>query len=142
MCQSIQSSIELAEQSLFLEDCVNNSQCTGLECTISFGEDANYTIESDIQSCSDPPGFLFTVTIAETGTQDFQHFFNSSTNATSLFTFPLNVVVIHRPYSIIIGVSPINDLFNSGTIPFIVLITTLKKLIVDLTISWLYRLQM
>lgn len=113
MCQSIQSSIQLAEQSPVSENCVTNSQCTGMECTISLGDDANYTIESDIQSCSDPPGFLFTVRKTETGQQVFQHFFDSSTNATSLFNFPLIVVVIHKPYSIIIGVSPVNDLFYS-----------------------------
>ena len=113
MCQSIQSSIELAEQSPFLEDCVNNSQCTGLECMTSFAVTTNYTIESDIQSCSDPPGFLFTIRNFGTGLQVFQHFYDSSTNATSFFSYPLYVVVIHRPYSIVIGVSPINGLFNN-----------------------------
>ena len=103
MCQSIQS-IPHRGQSPFQEtNCVNNSQCTGLECSFSLLS-TKYTIESNIQPCSHPPGFILIIRQEQSGTQ-YKHFFDSSTNTSALGVLPLHVVVLHRPYSMIIGVS-------------------------------------
>ena len=109
MCQSIQSIPHRGQLPFNETNCVNNSQCTGLECTVSLiGSD--YTIESDIQPCSHPPGF--NLIVKQAGIQKFRHFFNSSTNTTTFSGLPLHVIVIHRPYSMIIGVSFVNSALN------------------------------
>ena len=103
MCQSIQN----IRQSSDIPDgavCVNNSQCTGMDCTISIGGSA-YNVKTNIQPCSYLPGFLFTVSQAQTGTVVFKEFFDSSTNSSLLLQLPLYVVVTNKPYSMIIIVS-------------------------------------
>ena len=103
MCQSIQSITESND----IPDgavCFNNSQCTGVDCTISIG-DTIYNIKTNIHPCSYPPGFFFIVSQAQTGNVVFKEFFNSSTNSSSLLALPLYVVVTNKPYSMIISVS-------------------------------------
>ena len=103
MCQSIQSITESSD----IPDgavCVNNSQCTGVDCTFTFGGNT-YSVKTNIQPCSYPPGFFFIVSQAQTGNVEFKEFLNSSTNSSLLLGFPLYVVVTNKPYSMIISVS-------------------------------------
>ena len=103
MCQSIQN---IAESSDIPDGavCVNNSQCTGVDCTISIGGTI-YNIKTNIQPCSYPPGFFLIISQTQTGFVVFKEFFNSSTNSSLLLGFPLYVVVTNKPYSMIISVS-------------------------------------
>lgn len=103
MCQSIQDIADSGEHPVDT-DCVNNSQCNGLDCTFNIGS-ITYNVETEIQPCSKPPGFFFIVSHDQTGNVVFEKYFNSSTNSSHLFGFPLYVVVIHKPYSMIIEVS-------------------------------------
>ena len=102
MCQSIQN---ITKSSDIPDDavCVNNSQCTGVDCTISIAS-TTYSVKTNIQPCSYPPGFLFIVSQAQSGIVMFNEFFDSSTNS-SLLGLPLYVVVTNKSYSMIIGVS-------------------------------------
>ena len=103
MCQSIQNitkSSDIPDGAV----CVNNSQCTGVDCTVNIGG-STYNVKTKIQPCSYPPGFLFTVSQAQTGTVVFNKFFDSSTNSSLLFQLPLYVVVTNKSYSMIISVS-------------------------------------
>ena len=106
MCQSILS-IAANSQSPVDTMCVNNSQCTGLDCTFNVGI-TSYDVETEIQPCSHPPGVVFIVSESQTGSVVYEHFFNSSTNSSTLLGLPVHVVVIHKPYSMIISVSVIN----------------------------------
>ena len=103
MCQSIQNIAESSDIP-YGAVCVNNSQCTGVDCTISIGGTI-YNIKTNIPPCSYPPGFLFTVSQTQTGIVVFKEFFNSSTNSSLLLGLPLYVVVTNKPYSMIISVS-------------------------------------
>ena len=103
MCQSIQSITESSDIPAGAV-CVNNSQCTGVDCTISIGN-TTYSVKTNIQPCSYPSGFFFIVSQAQTGIVVFNEFFDSSTNSSSLLALPLYVVVINKPYSMIISVS-------------------------------------
>ena len=106
MCQSIQS-IAANSQSPVDTKCVNNSQCTGLDCKFNVGV-TSYDVETEIQPCSHPPGVVFIVSESQSGSVVYEHFFNSSTNSSTLLGLPVHVVVIHNPYSMIISVSVIN----------------------------------
>lgn len=111
MCQSIQD-ITMSNDIPDGAVCVNNSQCTGLDCTFNIGG-TMYKVETQIQPCSYPPGFIFIVSQVQTGTVVFEDFFDSSNNSSILFELPLYVVVIHKPYSMVITVSICYILVNS-----------------------------
>ena len=106
MCQSIQS-IAANSQSPVDTKCVNNSQCTGLDCTFNVGVNS-YDVETEIQPCTHPPGVVFIVSESQSGSVVYENFFNSSTNSSTLLGLPVHVVVIHKPYSMIISVSVTN----------------------------------
>ena len=103
MCQSIQ---DIADNGDYPVDtvCVNNSQCNGVDCTFKFGP-ISFNVETEIQPCSQPPGFFVIFSHAQTGNVVFDEYFNSSTNSSHVFGLPLYVVVIHKPYSMIVEVS-------------------------------------
>lgn len=107
MCESI-NAIAGRGVSPFDTQCVNNTECTGLECTFDTQVFGTYRIETEVQSCVTPPGFVFLVRNVESGAIIFDQYFDSSRNATINFNnvaIPLHVKVHHRKYSIIISVS-------------------------------------
>ena len=105
MCQSIQSITESGDIP-YGAVCVNNSQCTGVDCTISIGG-STYNVKTNIKPCSYSTGFLFTVSQTQTSIVVFNEFFSSSTNSSlpDPLGLPLYVVVTNKPYSMIISVS-------------------------------------
>ena len=107
MCESI-NAIADRGVSPFDTQCVNNTECTGLECTFDTQGFGTYRIETEVQSCATPPGFVFLVRNVESDAIIFDQYFDSSRNATINFNnvaIPLHVKVHHRKYSIIISVS-------------------------------------
>lgn len=109
MCKSIQSIATLGESPVD-SNCHNNTECTGLECLFDAGLAGQYNVETEIQPCSTPPGFIFILRNAQTNQILYEHFFNSSANASILFGVPLHVTVEHRNYSMIISVSLIHTI--------------------------------
>ena len=106
MCQSIQSLAQLGESPVET-NCVNNSKCTGLECTFNYS--IGYRVETEVNPCTHPPGIDFYIKSVHTNQLWFHRFFNTSSNATILGLFPLHVTVEHRNYSMIISVSILLD---------------------------------
>ena len=104
MCQSIQSLAQLGESPVET-NCVNNSKCTGLECTFNYS--TGYRVETEVNPCTHPPGIDFYIKPVHTNQILFHHFFNTS--STILGLCPLHVTVEHRDYSMIIFVSILLD---------------------------------
>lgn len=102
MCKSVQNIVENEVVTPFEYNCMNNSECSGLQCSFSFGE-VQYTVETEALPCADPPGFVLIIKRANDGHIIYEHFFNSSANS-SVFGFPLHVTVVHRQYSMFIEV--------------------------------------
>lgn len=106
MCDSI-NAIPERGVSPYETDCVNNTECTGLECNFSIGP-VHYKIETEVQSCANPPGFIFLIRNVDTNLIIFNQYFDSSKNTSIPFgqaSIPLGVMVHHRKYSMIISIS-------------------------------------
>ena len=106
MCDSI-NAIPQRGASPYETNCVNNTECTGLECDFAISE-VHYKIETEVQSCANPPGFVFLIRNVNTDLIIFDQYFDSSKNTSISFggvSVPLVVMVHHRKYSMIISVS-------------------------------------
>ena len=86
--------------------CSNNSQCTGLQCGFN-AFSSQFTMESEVVPCNDPPGFILIIKDAGNNVI-FDQYFNASRNTTVVIggiPLPLMVTVVHREYSMIVSVS-------------------------------------
>ena len=105
-CESIQDVIETTQLELPGNSvCVNNTNCTGMQCGLDAGSAGRYNIESEVEPCSHPPGFILIITDANTGSIIFDQYFNASRDTTVSSFFPLKVTVVHREYSMLVSVS-------------------------------------
>ena len=105
-CESLQDVIETTQIGLPGSSvCVNNTNCTGMQCGLDAGSAGRYNIESEIEPCSHPPGFILIITNAVTDAIIFDQYFNTSRDTTVSNFFPLQVIIVHREYSMLVSVS-------------------------------------
>lgn len=102
MCQSIERIVTNAVNAPVEVNCTSNIECIGLQC-VFIVTNVHYTIETEALACTDPPGIVFIVKSTSNGAIIFDEFFNSSAS-TFLFGLPMDVVLIHRPYSMFVQV--------------------------------------
>ena len=101
MCQSLQDAANRTANGI---TCTNNTHCDGLHCVFQSGNNVNFNVDTVILPCHRPPGFNLTIIHESSGQTVLMQYFNSSSSETSLFNFPLHVMVVHKPHSIIIKV--------------------------------------
>lgn len=92
--------------------CEVNAGCTGHECHYSGLGDFTFYLESEFLPCNTPPGLEMIIRNSEEVVLE-QYYFDSSREVTILSTFPLNVMVEHFQYSMILSVSDQNEIMQN-----------------------------